>query len=171
MNESSAKVLVVDDERRFVEAHRRWLEDDYEVQTAVGGEAALELIDEDIDVLLLDRQMPNVSGMEVLNEVRERELGCIIIFISSVKPEPDIIESEFDDYLIKPTGKEVLIEKIEHWLDVRGQSDRRKYLVLDSKRTLLETHTNPQSDADEVYTTITERLDKLEDTVSAPDKE
>ncbi|MFB6105679.1 MAG: response regulator, partial [Halobacteriaceae archaeon] len=60
-------VVVVDDEEGIAEAYSYWLSDEYDVRTAQSGAGALETIDEDVDVVLLDRRMPDRSGDEVLD--------------------------------------------------------------------------------------------------------
>lgn len=172
MSGSDVTVLVVDDERRFVEAHRRWLQDRYEVRTATDGDEALETVDETVDVVLLDRRMPTLSGLDVLEAIRDRGLDCVVVVVSSVKPDIEIIQEEFDDYLVKPTDQETLIELIDSWMEVRGHEQRREYRALESKRELLETHESGQRLADnEIYTSLTDRLDTLQNTISIPDDE
>ena len=170
MSDSEATVLVVDDEERIVEAHRRWLDDEYSVLTANGGEEALATIDETVDIVMLDRRMPQLSGMEVLSEIRNRGLDCVVIVVSSAKPEIEIIKEQFDDYLVKPADKDTLIELIEDWLEVLGHEDQREYYVLDSKRELLETYAHEhQLTENEMYADITDRLESLQDSVTIPD--
>jgi DNA-binding response OmpR family regulator len=170
MSGSDPTILVVDDEPRFVEAHRRWLEDHYEVRTAADGDEALDAVDETVDVVLLDRRMPTLSGLDVLAKIRDRGLDCVVVVVSSVKPSVEIIDNQFDDYLIKPTDQETLISLIEAWLDVCGHEQRREYRVLESKRRMLETHESGQRLADnDTYTDLTDRLDTLQAASSIPD--
>lgn len=171
MSDEKATVLVVDDEQRIVEAHRRWLADEFSVLTADGGESALNTIDETVDIVLLDRRMPKCPGMDVLSEIRARELECVVIVVSSAKPEIEIIKEQFDDYLVKPTDKETLTELIEEWLEVLGHEDQREYQVLDSKRELLETYAHEhQLSNNDMYANITDRLDALQDSGSVPNE-
>lgn len=171
MSDEKATVLVVDDEQRIVEAHRRWLADEFSVLTADGGESALNTIDETVDIVLLDRRMPKCPGMDVLSEIRARELECVVIVVSSAKPEIEIIKEQFDDYLVKPTDKETLTELIEEWLEVLGHEDQREYQILDSKRELLETYAHEhQLSNNDMYANITDRLDALQDSGSVPNE-
>lgn len=109
-------VLVVEDERALIELYVRWLEGDYDVRTAEGGEEALEKLDETIDVVLLDRLMPGMSGDEVLEELRERVSGCKVAMVTAVEPDFDVITMGFDDYLTKPVERETLLETVERLL-------------------------------------------------------
>ena len=77
MSEERATVVVVEDEPDLADLYTAWLDDDYDVHAAYGGEEALELIDDlgAVDVVLLDRRMPEVSGDEVLSALRDRGLA------------------------------------------------------------------------------------------------
>ena len=69
----ATKVLVVDDEKNIVKGIRfSLLQDGYEVDTAYDGEEALAKIQAgNYDIILLDGMLPKLSGMEVLQQVRE----------------------------------------------------------------------------------------------------
>lgn len=118
MDEGDEKptILVVEDERALIELYVRWLEDDYDVRTAEGGEAALEHLDEDVDVVLLDRLMPGMSGDEVLAELRERTTDCKVAMVTAVEPDFDVIPMGFDDYLTKPVERDELLETVHRLL-------------------------------------------------------
>jgi DNA-binding NtrC family response regulator len=80
------KILVVDDEQLI-----RWsLEQNlkkqgYEVMTAGSGEDALRLLREEApDLMLLDIQLPGISGMEVLEKVKEMEEEIIVIMVTAL---------------------------------------------------------------------------------------
>jgi two-component system response regulator AdeR len=118
MTEGDGKptVLVVEDERALIELYVRWLEDDYEVLTAEGGEKALEELDDSVDVVLLDRLMPGMSGDEVLAELRERTTECKVAMVTAVEPDFDVITMGFDDYLTKPVEREEMLETVKRLL-------------------------------------------------------
>ena len=69
MNDAEeATVMLVDDEPTLVDLYETFLSGEYDVRTATGGTEALEVMDESVDVALLDRRMPELSGDEVLLE-------------------------------------------------------------------------------------------------------
>ncbi|MCF2239981.1 response regulator, partial [Halobacterium salinarum] len=111
-DEHDTTVLVVDDERGLADLYTIWLEDDYNVKTAYSGTEAIDAIDPTIDVALLDRQMPDVSGDDVLDELRERGIECRVAMVTAVEPELDIIGLGFDDYLQKPVDRDTLLETV-----------------------------------------------------------
>jgi two-component system response regulator VicR len=108
-------VLIVDDQEDIADVYKLYLEESYEVQVEYGGKDALETIDESVDVVLLDRRMPDLSGDVVLQKIREQGFECRVIVISAVDPdEQGMIPS--DEYLEKPVFKEELHEAIESQL-------------------------------------------------------
>jgi CheY-like chemotaxis protein/cytidylate kinase len=79
-----SKVLLVDDERDFVEALSERLQmRDYSSAVVYGGEEALSIIDEDEpEVMVLDLKMPGIDGMEVLRRVKEKHPNVEVIVLT-----------------------------------------------------------------------------------------
>lgn len=109
----TATVLVVDDEREVADVYAFRLKRTYDTHTAYGGEAAVDAVDDDVDVVLLDRRMPDLSGDEVLELIRESGYNCRVIMTTAVEPEFEIAEMPFDDYLCKPIDHSTLEDAIE----------------------------------------------------------
>lgn len=102
-------VLVVDDEEDMILLYEGILEDHYRVQTATNGPEALQKIDCSVDVVLLDRAMPEMSGDEVLGILREEGIEVQVAMVTSVKPTKEVVDMPFDGYMTKPiTENEVL---------------------------------------------------------------
>ena len=152
-------VLVVDDEEDLAALYATWLEPSYDVTTATGGEQALETIDDSIDVVLLDRRMPDRTGDEVLSELRARDNDAQIAMLTAVEPDVDIAEMQFDDYVTKPVSREEINATVEVLVE-RLEYDRksREFFALASKKATLESaneHDSPE------YADVTERMDEL----------
>ncbi|RLM59356.1 response regulator [Halobellus sp. Atlit-31R] len=132
-------VLVVDDDRDLADTCEYWLRDDFDVRVAYGGEEALERIDDDVDVVLLDRRMPDISGDDVLAAIDERGYDCRIAMMTAVEPDTDIVEMPFDEYLVKPVDEDSVTETVEELL-VRSEFDDRvrEYFALESTEAVLE---------------------------------
>jgi DNA-binding response OmpR family regulator len=144
--ESDASILVVDDEKEVADVYALRLRNRYDTQTAYGGTEALETIDDSIDVVLLDRRMPDVSGDDVLKEIRSRGLEARVIMITAVDPDFEILDMPFDDYLCKPVEKSDLEEAIEQQLAARRYDERlSEYMHVTSKLGLLEAEKSPTS--------------------------
>jgi len=138
-------VLIVDDEEDIADMCTFQLQDRYDVRTVYGGQEAIETVDEDVDVVLLDRRMPGLSGNEVLGQIRADGYDCQVIMVTAIDPEFDIIEMPFDDYLCKPVDKETLVEAIEQQLTAKQYGETVSELFRDtSKLTVLESEMSQQ---------------------------
>ena len=156
-------VLVVEDEQALIELYVRWLEDEYTVLTAAGGEEALEQLSEEIDVVLLDRLMPGMSGDEVLEEIRRRISSCKVAMVTAVEPDFDVISMGFDDYLTKPVERDELLETIQRLLS-RSQFDdiEQELYALSSKQAALRS-SKPKEELEEneEFRDLQSRIDDL----------
>lgn len=163
---TSATILIVDDEKDVLETFARWLEDDYEVLTANDGSEALDILEANgIDIVLLDRRMPGLSGDEVLERIIELDLDCQVAMVTAVEPDLDIIGMGFDSYVVKPPTYEEFHETIENLLSRREHSDKRQeYWSLLSKRNALEEEVvRDQLEESEEYRALLQRIDELRD--------
>lgn len=165
MTGSDLTVLIVEDERDLAALYVEWLSEYYDVLSEHDGEAALSRLDESVDVVLLDRQMPGISGDEVLATIRERGLDCRVAMVTAVAPNHDIIDMGFDEYLQKPIDRDVLYSAVER-LYARSQysTHLRELAALVTKRALLETErpaTELVSSCE--YRDLVERIDVLMD--------
>ena len=132
-------VLVVDDDRALADTCEYWLREEYDVRVAYGGRQALEQVDNDVDVVLLDRRMPDVSGDDVLDEIDARGLDCRVAMMTAIAPDTDIVEMPFDEYLVKPVDEESVTETVEELLVRAGFDDRiREYFALASTEAVLD---------------------------------
>jgi DNA-binding response OmpR family regulator len=123
----------------------------------------LEKLDEDVDVVLLDRRMPDLSGDEALSEIRSRGFDCRVSMVTAVEPDFDIVAMGFDDYLVKPVSKDALHETVSNLLLRNAYDDGVQDLFsLASKKALLESEKGPAAlkESDE-YRELDERLSAL----------
>jgi DNA-binding response OmpR family regulator len=165
MSENTPTVLIVDDEVNITELFGVWLEADYDVRMANSGEEALEKLDAAVEVVLLDRRMPGLSGDEVLEEIREAGYDCRVAMVTAVDPDFDVIEMGFDDYLTKPIDREGLESAIDSLLDRKEYDDAmQEYYAMVSKKAALESSKPPSElSASEEYTQLQSDIDTLED--------
>ncbi|MFB6172533.1 MAG: response regulator transcription factor [Haloarculaceae archaeon] len=156
-------VLVVDDEPSIADGHAARLEDRYEVDTAYDGASALEKLDESVAVVLLDRRMPDLSGDEVLETIRERDLPCRVAMVTAVEPDFDIVDMGFDGYLQKPVDRESLLETVET-LQRRVDYDTKlqEFFSLASRAALLRLeYDQSELTTHEEYQRLDERIEEL----------
>ncbi|MFC7214443.1 response regulator transcription factor [Saliphagus sp. GCM10025334] len=163
-------VLIVDDEPAITSAYARWLEGSYEVRAANNGPDALENLDEGVDVVLLDRRMPDVSGDELLETIRERDLDCRVAIVSAVEPDFDIIDMGFDMYLEKPVSEPNELRETVSKLLGRSTYDEQmqQFLSLASKKASLEAKKSEDDlSSNEEYQKLADQVDSLREDLSA----
>ncbi|MDS0292930.1 bacterio-opsin activator domain-containing protein [Halogeometricum luteum] len=155
-------VLVVDDDEDLADTCEYWLRDDYDVRVAYGGEDALDQVDETVDVVLLDRRMPNLSGDDVLEALRDRGLDCHVAMMTAVEPDTDIVDMPFDDYLVKPVTKTDVREAVDE-LVVRSDFDEevREFFALESTEEALETRDLDDLRDPEVLSELREQVEAV----------
>jgi DNA-binding response OmpR family regulator len=140
MPRDSPVVLIVDDEGVVADVYAELLGEDYECRVAYSGEAAIEAYGPDIDVVLLDRRIPDISGDEVLASLRGHDSDCRITMVTAVQPDFDVLDMGFDDYLVKPVSPDELRGTVAKLLELAEYShDVRRYYSLVTKRAWLET--------------------------------
>jgi len=164
-----ATVLVVDDEQDIADLYSTWLLTTHDVRTAHSGTEALQLVDESVDVVFLDRQMPDMSGDEVLDTIAARGIDPAVVMVTAVDPDFDIVEMPFDEYLTKPVSRTDLLETVSEML-VRTTYDNQvqEYFAMASKKATLETQKNtPQLEASDEYRTVSERVEELRETADS----
>lgn len=163
-DEGRETVLIVEDEQEMLEIYELWLGNRFDVRTALDGEAALSSLDDDVDVVLLDRMMPGLSGDEVLARINDRALDCRVAIVSALDPDFDIVLEGFDTYLTKPVDEGDLIETVETLLRRSEYDDRvGEYYELVSQRAALEAnHPVTELEEDDRYAELSERIEELE---------
>lgn len=170
-------VLAVDDRERVAKSFEIWLGEQYQVETALDGETALSLIDDSVDVVLLDRHMPGMSGDEVLTEIRAAGYDCRVAMVTGVNPDFDIVEMAFDEYVQKPLDEAALREAVERLLELQEyDAEFERLYTMSQKRATLEAEKTPtelKSNAE--YQALVERQSslrsKLDERIAAADEE
>jgi DNA-binding response OmpR family regulator len=143
--QGGVRVLVVDDDTDLADTYASQLADRFAVETAYSGEAALSALGEAVDIVLLDRRMPTLSGSDVLDAIRDRELDIRVAMVTSEQPDFDIIEMPFDDYVQKPASATDLVETVEHLKRCLHYEEQvRAYYALTAKRSALVENKTPE---------------------------
>jgi two-component system KDP operon response regulator KdpE len=129
MSAAPLRVLVVDDEPPIRKLLRMGLSTEgYEVIDAPSGQAALKMIPQKPDLIILDLGLPDMHGLELLRNMRERNEGVPIVVLSSRGDESAKVQAldlGADDYVTKPFGMNELLARIRaalrHQLQSHGE--------------------------------------------------
>ena len=127
MNQNLPKVLVVEDEKSFVEALKVGLDrEGFDVKVAEDGLTALELFRTfKPDLILLDVMLPKISGLDVCKEIRT-ESKVPIIMVTAKGEEIDTVvglEVGADDYITKPYRLREVVARMRSLLRRSNWSD------------------------------------------------
>lgn len=155
-------VLVVEDNRELADLMAAWLRDLHVVEVAYSGEDALEILDSTFDVVLLDRRMPGMSGDEVLERIRERELGVAVVVVSAVHPDFDVIGMALDDYVTKPVERDEIRNVVQRTLTrEHDESMIGLYRLVQMKKILDRNMTESELEHHDGYRRLVEQIAAL----------
>ena len=115
---SRKHILIVDDDAQMLKTIKRFLEDKYDVATAISGNLALRFLQKKhTDLVLLDYEMPQMKGSEVLEQIRSNDAtqNIPVIFLTGMADREKIqqvLSLNPQGYILKPTDKETLHAKL-----------------------------------------------------------
>ncbi len=129
----TTKVLVIDDERSVCISCKRILEEEgHKVEYVLTGEeGARRAVEGDYGVVLLDLKMPDLSGMEVFDRIREKRTDILVIIITgyaTIQTSIDCIKKGAVDYIPKPFTPEELAMAVEKALETKHLKEENEFL-------------------------------------------
>jgi len=133
-------VLLVEDDRRLAEMVTALLvEEGYRVEVAGGGQAGLHLgLTRHYGVLIIDRGLPVLEGLELLRKLRSNGIGTPALILTargSLTDRVDGLDAGAEDYLVKPFEVPELLARIRALL--RRHTDTAQFLPLGRRRLSL----------------------------------
>lgn len=142
------KILVADDDRDLVDLIRySFHREGYSVVTSFDGEMTLRVFQlENPDLVVLDMVMPKRSGLEVLQEIREKT-DVPILVLSAQREEDQIVNALYkgaDDYMIKPFGQRELRARAKALIR-RTFKDTNRRMMQGTPLQMGEITLNPQT--------------------------
>ncbi|HSW48223.1 MAG TPA: response regulator transcription factor [Candidatus Saccharimonadales bacterium] len=111
------RILVVEDEHKIANSIRVGLEqENYAVDVAYDGTDGYDMASsEDYDLIILDRMLPRMEGVEVAKKLREKKIHTPILMLTAkgqIQDRVEGLDSGADDYLTKPFAFEELLARI-----------------------------------------------------------
>src|SRR3989338_8153059 len=150
---SEKYILIVDGNRKSAQGTAALLESrDYKVDLAHSGSDALQKVTQYPDLILLERNLPDISGLEVCQAIRNnrrlQHISIIVVTIENVSAEKaEGLRLGADDYIVRPVDDEELIARIEAVLRrnqaFRQSQDKKSALVTELKEILSEELITP----------------------------
>lgn len=132
----TSSVLIVEDEADRADLYCNYLNNNFHVQKADTVDEALDIVDETIDVMLLDRKMAEMGGRDVLTKLRNRGYGMPVAMVTGVKPDVDIVDMPVDEYLVRPVDRETLQQTVRRLANRRSIEKKSQRLSrLAAKKT------------------------------------
>jgi two-component system, response regulator YesN len=136
-------ILIVDDEPRTRQGLKKtldtWANGEYQIITAANGEETIGIMGQQkVDILLTDIRMPEMTGLELLKVIKERNMSPVIIVISAYSEfeyAHEALRLGVINYLLKPISKKTLIEAVEDALKTVEKQQRAGMIekVVDNK--------------------------------------
>jgi signal transduction histidine kinase len=131
METGKRKILVIDDHLGFAETVTRFLRScEFQASFALNGNDAIErVLSGSPDLVLLDLNLPDISGTEVLKRIKEMNEDIAIIVITGYGGEQiavDMMKAGALDYLSKPFEFETLLTSIKNTLEIRDAQIEEK---------------------------------------------
>ena len=126
------KILIVDDNKTIQKDIEKELSKHFDTETCGDGEEGLYLISQGIyDLVILDLMLPNMGGIEILNQARKDGIDTPILILTAKEALDDKVEAftlGANDYLTKPFYMDELVARVYAILRTNGKIKDKKYL-------------------------------------------
>lgn len=167
--DTKLNILAVDDEVGPLESLKTILNPFYTVYTAGGGKTALEILkNEKIDLVTLDLNMPDLHGMEVLQEIKKLKKNVEVVIITgfgSLKNATEAIRLGASDYILKPFNVTEIISVINSTLEKKRAYDKFGEFLKD-----FGNFSGFQTNLNEIKETLKDKYSLLEEVKQCLDK-
>lgn len=170
MTRRAKRILWVDDEIDLLRPHLLFLQQrGYHVDAITNGDDGLALLREDpYDLILLDEQMPGMSGLEVLEVLRREDPHARVVMISKSEEDRTMTEAigrRVDAYLVKPTSPRQVLSVVTRILEgsaIRQQQAAQDFAARFSKLILLRQDARTSKDFAELFEELVDWHVRLE---------
>ncbi|MEW6179539.1 MAG: response regulator transcription factor [Chloroflexota bacterium] len=169
-----ARILIVDDEDAARITLLRILQlEGFDADGVENGTAALQALTRlNYDLILLDLRMPDISGIQVLEEVAAKYPGLKVIILTahgSFETAVQALRLKVADYLLKPVSPEVIIGSIRQALQ-EDEANRRGRLVLEQRMEYMTVSESSKGENTLLRLSNGIQIDLMRRTISWEDK-
>jgi DNA-binding response OmpR family regulator len=162
MVEDPQHVLIVEDEAGVADLYRSWVFDGWTADVAANVAEALSKLDGSVDLIVLDRHLPDGSGDEVLDALDRLDYDPVVVAVTAIEPDFDIVDLPVDDYLVKPLSRGTFrstLERLAHRMTY--DAELREFYALASKKAVLEARKSPaELDGTDAYADLETRVQR-----------
>lgn len=122
------RLLVVDDEPDMLDFLERVFRHDYTVLRAGSAEEAIEVLASGpVDILITDQKMPRMTGVQLLERIKDQYPELVKVLVSGYTDVPDIQQAvercQIHQYVVKPVDSEKLKEAVKEACERRRTGD------------------------------------------------
>lgn len=155
--------MIVEDDVDLANLYATWLSKDFDVRTVHSGTDALDAFTERVDVIVLDRRLPDRSARELLMDMEKMLEDRGVVLISAVPPDFDVVEVGFDEYLTKPIDRAQLVNAVESVLDRSSEDgdDRTLRRLLATRNALRSDKPDSELRESDEYEKLQGRIDEI----------
>jgi two-component system, response regulator YesN len=155
-------IVIVDDEPRTRQGLQRTLESwnngEFTILTAESGEEVMEIAQErKIHILLSDIRMPEMTGLQLLKNLKEKGISPVVIVISAYSEfeyAQEALRLGVVNYLLKPIGKKKLVEAVDEAVTVMEKQVRAGMIEKVVDKRIADTNNKIDSAKDPIRKAI-----------------
>lgn len=153
-------VLLLKRDPDLSERYAAWLGDDYTVRVAESGEAARRQFDDAVDVVLLERDLPDTAGEDLLGRLKASGVECGFAMLTETEPDAELLRLDVDEYVTEPIERaelRALVDRLVERAAVEGAME--EYLSALSKKRALEADLDEEGrESDPRYRSLSSEL-------------
>jgi YesN/AraC family two-component response regulator len=143
-----AQILIVDDDAALLDQYIEGLSDAYRIVMVQTGRVAIERVKRrrDVDLAVIEYRLPDMSGIEVLREIKDAAPSVAVIIVTAYGGEEVAVEafrSGARDYIKKPFSIAELSTRIDFYLALRRADQKRRKNVLLKTGALTDRTSRP----------------------------
>jgi CheY-like chemotaxis protein len=141
-------IMVVDDVESNRVLLKMILEDDFNIVECESGQECLDQVAQDVpDIILLDVNMPGMTGYEVCTELRKHKESSVIpiIFVSAMDNVEEGLagfEAGGNEYITKPIDPERVLERVNYFIEHQAETDQAKEDANNAMKVAMEAMTS-----------------------------